>query len=291
MAKVKSGQYVIPDHLPPQIQDLISQMLTIDPKDRITISQIKEHPAFKMYLPPNYIPPSPFATPQIIDPIDIHMIDINVINVLTQVGYDDDESVIEDLTSENHTMAKVFYHMYNHTFSFESLPWPGNSDNSSIIPQDIFEFSPQPQPMGLFNNSNGQNDPFYRRTKAPDISSPNAYSLAHRASWGAITINQDQFVASVSSESEQFVNLPAPSEKVFAAVQALLKEQEYEYFHPDELTIFARRPDIKMYIIFKVEFEAIDNLSITVSNASNGNEKEFNDFISDITSVLEATIT
>jgi hypothetical protein len=45
--KVKAGSYVMPSFLPDDVKDLISRMLCLNPKERITIREIKKHPWWK----------------------------------------------------------------------------------------------------------------------------------------------------------------------------------------------------------------------------------------------------
>jgi serine/threonine protein kinase len=50
--KIKKGKYKMPTHLSPSCQDLIRQMLVVDPLKRITIPEIREHAWFKSGLSP-----------------------------------------------------------------------------------------------------------------------------------------------------------------------------------------------------------------------------------------------
>lgn len=55
LLKVKAGQYSIPKYVAPEVQDLIRRMLVVDPKDRITLAEIRQHPWFTendVVLPP-----------------------------------------------------------------------------------------------------------------------------------------------------------------------------------------------------------------------------------------------
>ncbi|KAH7815571.1 AMP-activated protein kinase [Monocercomonoides exilis] len=49
--KIKTGTYTIPSYIPPDVRDLISKMLTVDPVKRITIPEIRHHPWFLKNLP------------------------------------------------------------------------------------------------------------------------------------------------------------------------------------------------------------------------------------------------
>jgi serine/threonine protein kinase len=49
--KIKSGVYNLPSALPPDVRDLISKILVVDPVKRITIPEIRKHPWFLKSLP------------------------------------------------------------------------------------------------------------------------------------------------------------------------------------------------------------------------------------------------
>lgn len=49
--KILACDYMIPSHVSSEATDLIKKMLIIDPKKRMTIDEIIEHPFFKQYEP------------------------------------------------------------------------------------------------------------------------------------------------------------------------------------------------------------------------------------------------
>jgi BR serine/threonine kinase len=50
LSKVKSGVFSMPSYLPPDLQDLIKRMLTVNPSERISIAEIKEHPWYNSFM-------------------------------------------------------------------------------------------------------------------------------------------------------------------------------------------------------------------------------------------------
>ena len=58
--KIRGGMYSLPSHLSELARDLIPRMLVVDPMKRITIAEIRNHPWFRLNLPP-YLqrPPNP----------------------------------------------------------------------------------------------------------------------------------------------------------------------------------------------------------------------------------------
>ena len=122
--KVKSGQFRMPE-FPEDIKNLISRMLTVDPAKRISLQEIKEHPAFRRGIPPFYTFPSPLPIPSITQPIDLKQLDEDTLLFLKQFGYDgDDENALaEELSSDRHSMIKVFVYMLTNRMSLDNLPW------------------------------------------------------------------------------------------------------------------------------------------------------------------------
>lgn len=49
LGKVQKGKYRMPSYLSEEVQDLISRMLVVDPKKRISSSQIWEHELLRKY--------------------------------------------------------------------------------------------------------------------------------------------------------------------------------------------------------------------------------------------------
>lgn len=104
LQKVQVGQYHLPSDLPKDLRDLIKQMLTVDPKERISLEGIKAHPWFKSIPPKNYIedtfvPPSdPVIRP---DPM--------ILRSLVDLGWGDAKTITTELAKPGPSMEKVFY--------------------------------------------------------------------------------------------------------------------------------------------------------------------------------------
>ncbi|EAX98939.1 CAMK family protein kinase [Trichomonas vaginalis G3] len=131
LTKIKTADYKMPD-FPPAIQDLIRKMLTVDPTQRITIAEIKQHPCFRLLLPQTYTVPIPLPSSIIDEPIDIAKVDQTLIDLLIQVGFALDE-VKEQLAASEHTVGKSFLVLVSHFISFDMLPW-GDKPGISVAP-------------------------------------------------------------------------------------------------------------------------------------------------------------
>jgi aurora kinase, other len=50
-ARIRKIDLKFPDYLSPEVKDMISKILTFDPKKRLTLEQIENHPWIKKYAP------------------------------------------------------------------------------------------------------------------------------------------------------------------------------------------------------------------------------------------------
>lgn len=249
LSKVKAGQYVMPN-FPPEIQDLISRMLTVDVNQRINIEGIKEHPAFRIGLPESYILPCPLPIPFLPDPIDLTEVDPKVLAVLQQIGFTNDEELQIELGTEGHSMAKVFYYMLTTNITLDSLPWTDNQIQADISAQpDAFLMSPQ----GVAYESGTQSsDPFHRRRRKSSLaSSPDVYSLAERAQWASVPTQEY-----TSDIVQPCVDINMHLDILMMNMQLMLYSLNFEWFHQDDYTLIARRAEDMMYIIVKVAHES-----------------------------------
>jgi BR serine/threonine kinase len=211
LAKVKSGQFVMPDFLP-EIQMLIHAMLTVDPSARITLDQIKQHPAFRIGIAePLYVLPTPLPMQVVMEPIPIESISTPVLNILQQIGFSSDEELKEELESHGPSMAKGFYRMLTATHSLEELPW-----GPEELP-DVVEL-----PTG-----------FDEDEKPGDVVQP-------------------------------CVDIPLLPEVLIGRMQAMLTSLRFQWFHPDDYTIYARLPYEKTGLTIKVKLQSAEYLSMEV---------------------------
>ena len=258
LAKVKAGQYVMPDFLPNEIQHLISGMLMVDPQCRATLDQIKEHPAFRIGLPQLYMVPTPLPIPLITEPINPQTVDQNVINVLRQIGFTNDEELLHDFTMTGHSMAKVFYQMLTTHVSLASLPWQSEEDQmqeeASVEP---FMVSPMDQGMEFVMAA----DPFRRRRRmsALTVSSPGIFSLAERAMWADVMTQEYK-----SDMVQPCVDITLPLEVLMMRMQCMLARMEFPFFHPDDLTLIAKHPDDDMFLVVRVEHTTTESLQMNL---------------------------
>jgi serine/threonine protein kinase len=252
LAKVKAGQYVMPD-FPPDIQSLVSRMLTVDPDQRIKIDQIKSHPTFRIgVFIPTYVFPSPLPVPDLSVPIDLATVHPDAIGILRQIGFADDELSAAFAMSGN-SWAKVFHHMLTSQVALDLLPWtdgerPADEDASFIVSPDAPE---------RFNSTSPSPDPFSRTSHTRRGPSSGCYSLVERAQWAAFAAHEFK-----NDLMQPCVQIGLPVDVLMAKMQLVLGRLNLQWFHPDDLTIIARLPDQPVYIQVKVDFEAVDSLKM-----------------------------
>ncbi|KAJ3443365.1 serine/threonine-protein kinase brsk2-like protein [Anaeramoeba flamelloides] len=109
--KIKKGKYSFPPNLDEQEMDLISKMLTVNPKKRITIKEIKKHPWFIKSFPQNYLPPTPPIDygETLKKPISPRKIDLDIVEEIEQLGWIKNKQIMEGLQSDESNTIKVFY--------------------------------------------------------------------------------------------------------------------------------------------------------------------------------------
>jgi hypothetical protein len=267
----------MPETFPSDIQDLISNMLCVNVRDRMTIEQIKAHRAFRSGLPGTYIVPSPIPVVAYARRFDA--IEDQYVKVLRHIGYDSEQVIIEELTSDTHSMAKVFYAMCQGTGALQNLPWPQTNPNGSQygLPNEAFDVSPQMRPMGDFNPV----DPFHRRPRIQEMSAPEtSFSLAQRPVWAPV------FTQAGLQIRETIEGIPAPVEALFNLVQLSLSQLGCEYFHPNQLQIIARSRGIEQYLCLNVEFVSPESMNLIVS-ASEDIDRQIWEVLANIASELK----
>jgi serine/threonine-protein kinase HSL1 (negative regulator of Swe1 kinase) len=126
LLKVQSGRYIMPDYLSWEAQDLISQMLRVNPDDRITIEHIFDHPLLSKY---------PDASGSDNDQFDVSTANLNPIESADKIDQEilknltvlfhncDEETMISRLMSPSKCPEKTFYYLlmkYRNEHSSES---------------------------------------------------------------------------------------------------------------------------------------------------------------------------
>lgn len=250
----------MPD-LPAEFQDLIRGMLTIDPTQRFTIEQIKEHPAFRCGIPESYIFPKPLPLPYINEPIQPSAIDPTVGSILMTIGEEDEQELLNELMSESHSMVKVFYYMLTTTNSYVNLPWNISagavSEESVAALNDVFIVSPPESQIGF---SMHNNDVFHRHRASFETSTPDYFSYSEKVSW-------PQIVAQGECNYEVMqpcIGITIPLETLLMNMQMMLFSNDFLWFHPNDVTIISKHKEIDMFIEVKIQKESESTLDMNL---------------------------
>ena len=273
LMKIKKGEYEMPPTLNPVIQDLISKMLVVDPSKRITIDEIKQHPAFHINLPPDYILPTPLPLPTINECIDPSEIQPQLLKVMKQIGYKDDQELANDLKEEGQTMAKVFHYMLTRQTDIASLPWETASHHVQIQKRRSNQIATE-NSENKENQENQTDNSIDSEVKELQESNDDVidhspakpsfgsvYSLAKKTDWAigdTITVSYEQ--------EESIRSIHASMALVMTTIELFLDELNHEWFHPDDWTIISRvlnRDDSNSLLTFKDNQNNDDNSNIT----------------------------
>jgi BR serine/threonine kinase len=239
LAKVRSGRYVMPGTFSKIIQDLIAKILVVDSQKRISIAEIKSHPAFRIGVTDGYTLPRPIPIHWDRTPVRAADVDSETMKVLRDVGYHSDEAIVRELQSTELSMAKVFYAMYKREQSIAELPWstapPAENWGMESMFQDSLDLmsasQEQPEALGMW---------------AVAVS-PKRFSYSEAAPWTTPQQEGNQDVVEV------FESVPWAIEPLMSAIQKMLKEQGYEWFHPNETLIIGRSRDRTKYFLLRAK--------------------------------------
>jgi len=244
--KIKVGHFDMPDSFSDGAKRLIFGMLQVEPAHRITIQQIKTDPFFRLDLPQIYTLPEPIPIPIISTPIDETEITAQTKSTLMQLGFESEEELAAELGSNTHSMVKVFYRMLSSEITFEALPWP---EENGMLP---IEFDDSIYRVaGHTFSSHLHTDSYGRKKKSNFGVSPSVeHSLMERARWSPTP--KEDFPSEVV---QPIINIQMNLEDLVSCLQQLLIQIGFDWFHPDDFTIIARRQIDYLYMHITFEYE------------------------------------
>ena len=239
LLKVRKAQFSMPN-VSNDFQDLLSKMLTKDPKQRITITQIKAHPAFNIGLPKMYIQPTPFPLPSLVDPIDMMYVTDDLKDILMKIGYESESDLESDLTCHDQTMAKVFYSMLTTKMMLDQLNWDKCVGTSASITSSSSSDS------FLVDPSAGTDEFALLNAPGSSYALNTPHSLANPADWALPIDETPQYSAT------KMIFMDSPN--VYSAmlsVQIALSQLHMQWFYPDESMIVCRELEKSLYVIIQ----------------------------------------
>ncbi|OHT06291.1 CAMK family protein kinase [Tritrichomonas foetus] len=277
LAKVKRGHFTMPE-FHPNIKDLISKMMTVDPAQRITMEGIKNHPAFRFGLPTTYIVPIPIPFPDFSNPIDPSIISVDVKNSLLKIGISEEE-IQYGLMSTESNPVKVFVMLLTRQIQLNELPWESSItsiESSQNIPIESI-------PGHTFGNGVVNQSNLYERKKPiPDVSSPDGFSLAMRVNWFQLDTQYVEY-----DVDETFGPVVIPLVQLMNALEHIVIQLKYSFFHPNDLQILGRN-ERDTYLIIDVTFTTAEALSIhlQMKNAAQEDRETLCRAISELTAAV-----
>lgn len=258
MKKIELGEYKVPS-CHPEIRDLISKMLVISPDVRYSIEQVKNHPAFSLFLPENYILPSPISLPRYDRPINTDLIPKRIISILQQIGFKDENEVIGFLQSTGQNMSKIFYLMLIRFVSIKELPWKSREDS--------------------LNCDESANE--YIIT---DILGDKCYSLAKNKDWNIGDSFHIDYSNEVLIENISLENTSLPT--IWTSIQT---NSEYVWFHPLDNAMIVKY-DESNYLVILVQY--IDASHVNIHMLPIGDQSDlFNSMIMQIRTFITNALT
>lgn len=267
LAKVKSGKFIMPE-FPPEIKDLIQRMLTVDPKKRITLSEIKQHPAFRIGLPHLYTCPTPQPIPSDLPAVDPSKLPEQAVLVLHQLGFDD-ETLEAELQTPEHTDAKEFCYLMEGKISFDSLKWDSISseeDKPLMMPGE-YETEVQTSPTRSLSRDSLQG-------------SQSCYSVVERSILGFD-------VPSIQGIDKKTYETKAETEIVMNAIQEHLTGLHYSWVFPDDFKVFTRGSGNDIVITIRPIEDSLQNIDVLLFN---GSTDTFDEFCEAFASMIESIV-
>ena len=236
----------------PDIKDLIQRMMTVDPAQRITMEEIKSHPAFRFCLPPAYIVPTPIPSPGFSNPIDPMTISEDIRISLSRIGITDDEIRDSALSNESNPV-KIFIILLSRHIQPNELPWEKaitSMDKSFIQNNDIQDFG---------NSFVNQLNLGERTNRIPDtnLSSPEGFSLAFSPQWFQMAAEKDTY-----DFDEKFGPIAIPLPFLMTGLEIIVIDVGYIYFHPNDLRIIAKHKEGNTYLIIDAVFNSQDSICV-----------------------------
>ena len=109
--KVKTGLYIIPEHVSASPKDLLQKMLTVDPAQRPSLREVMAHPWFNSKEPKHAIKlaPSPFETDAIEQGYpESYEFETDLLDALKLLGWTNNEQLIANLRAKKYVAFTIY---------------------------------------------------------------------------------------------------------------------------------------------------------------------------------------
>jgi BR serine/threonine kinase len=265
LSKVKLGRFTIPANFDADVADLITKMLQVRIDKRLTLAEVKEHPAFRVGLPDDYELPAPIALRPYQEPIELGDGETNFLDLMTAIGYGSVEQVKAELRCEGPSQAKHFYLMWTGTAQIRSLPWQGGEFQPAFGEEAFI------QDAKTTREEMDNEEEFEKQKELPSQghSPGGSLSLTQRIPWTA-------HGAGDGDSKQRFDGIIQELPILMAGIQRFFREEDIEFFQSSDLEFIARKGDLLVRL--NAEYENESALALTVSQIT-GEDDEFGLFI------------
>jgi len=243
----------------PDLKDLVNRMLQVDVSERITIADIKRHPAFRFMLPRCYIVPTPLAFSEFIPSISLESVTPEVYESLGRIGIERDE-IVESLSSSESSLIRVFVYCLLHKsrLELERLPWDRSiSDISEDEFSSYIDFTFGQGSIDSKNLTVGKR----RRSSSNSerCSSPDGFSFATKADWVLFGDDTNEEFDFEKTYNPIICTLP----RLIFIVQTSLIRLGFHFFHPSDVELIGH--DMKKgFIVVTARIISHDFISLQV---------------------------
>jgi hypothetical protein len=246
----------------PDIQDLISKMLIVDPTKRMTMAEIKSHRAFRHGLPAPYVLPTPIPVAALSEPLQVREDELNdeMKLLFTRIGINADELATE-LRATGGNLVKLFVVLLTQKLEIGELPWD-QAITRLPVPIDSIIHNPV-----LFDDA-----PLFERDTAAvwkvrgrkidrsrrqssDCGPFGPFSTPHLVEWFTFDHRPYQF-------DRRFECAPAnlSLEELMWRLQDVLLQNMFCFFHPDDHQLLGK-DERNGFVRITATYEAKDRTS------------------------------
>ena len=233
------------------------RLLVIDPSLRITINDIKQHPAFRIGVPDEYVLPSPLPFLCLEDPVDVSSEVDSYLTALVQVGFKDKPELVTALSSQGTNMAKVFFTMLSQPLDPSKIAWQGTRNDDSEHPF-----------LNSLDLDGPNSDPY-----VSDIDSPHE----RRSSQGS--------TVTILKQEQHIRNIKLSMMSLMTMLQTFLTSHEDLWYHPDDRTLIVKDTTACVYMILNGDYSSPDTLTLIVQMYTGTND-QFESFFQELNGLL-----
>lgn len=195
----------------------------------------------------------------------------NALLSLQQIGYKDQNSLLEELSSQHPNMTKVFFLMLTKSFDPSNLPWDNIQESNQ---DDLIFVHPFVFPMDFEAPAY---DPFTEPASPTYDSKPSSW-VSH-SSW----LPQPYQAIYEQERTIHRINLRLP--EMMLLLQGFLNEKDYQWFYPNAQTLISRDSSEKFYITLIAVYITPQIISLDVK-MSHGTEMAFDLLFNSLTSIF-----